>query len=480
MLQVNGFFGHIRRNDAMSVLMFVGFLVAVQLMVAVVLSIPLAVLDTKHSIFQPIGYLTRYAPFVLIASVAAFWILFKGHVNKVREQLGFRYLTDGEDRRLNTIVETLAITAGIETPKVGVIETPARNAFACGMDSKSAVVVVTRGLLNALTKDELEAVIAHEITHIVNGDIRLIAAANVMLDGLEWLAKKNPFKQPPWWAWLLIPFWSFLFLFKLLGNVNKFALDLGKVSRLLIASSREYIADAEAVRLTHKPEALISALRKIENLSALKGLQPENDAMMIDGATHGDYATHPTIHERIAVLARHASVPVEPPKPISQSAPQSPNPVMRTWQQFNRYLDEQDAKEQAKIDASPAGKIQNLFERVQTVKQRTIWESSRRYSADGWLGCILILSIFVSWQNRLSADDTSLIADKQVDGTYMRNGVKLTADEFEEMAGDIIHFNRAPEYFSPSILKSQVNLQTIDPSKLGLRGRSFDENEGDL
>lgn len=462
----------------MSGLMFMGFLVAVQIMMAVVLSVPLMFLDTKHSIWRPFDYLARYGPWILIASVIAFWFLFKEHVNEVREQLGFRYVEPRDNPRLHSIIETLAITAGIAKPKVGIIESSARNAFACGLDQKSAVIVVTRGLLNALTPDELEAVIAHEITHIVNGDIRLIAAANVMLYSLEWLAKKNPIKQPPWWAWLLVPFWSFLFIAKLLSNVSKFALDLGKVSRLLIASSREYIADAEAVRLTHKPEALIAALRKIENLSALEGLQPANDAMMIDGATHGDYATHPTIFERIAALAKHADIKVDAPNPITLPKTQVSQPADGLWQKFNHYLDAQDAKEQAKIDASPTGKVKSLFARVQTVKPVTTWDRIRGHIAFALMVLIFSIPVIASWERVLSPKDATDIANKQPDGTYLRNGVQLSATEYKKMARDIGRFNRASEHFAPSILKSQVKVYPADQNTLGLRGRSFTDDEG--
>ncbi|RAI25928.1 M48 family metalloprotease, partial [Rhodoplanes serenus] len=82
--------------------------------------------------------------------------------------------------RLVSIVERLAITAGVPVPRVALIETEARNAFACGIDADSAVVVATRGLVEALDDDELAAVVAHEITHIKNGDICLMAAANVL------------------------------------------------------------------------------------------------------------------------------------------------------------------------------------------------------------------------------------------------------------------------------------------------------------
>src|SRR5262249_26327071 len=87
---------------------------------------------------------------------------------------------------------------------------------------------------------------------------------------------------------------------------------LGYASRLLISSAREFIADAEAVRLTQNPSALVSALRKIEGKSAIDGILPEQDAMMIVGAAQGALATHPTIGERIqAIVAATGAMALE-------------------------------------------------------------------------------------------------------------------------------------------------------------------------
>ena len=84
--------------------------------------------------------------------------------------------------------------------------------------------------------------------------------------------------------------------------LRRLAIDGSHLARLLIASAREFIADAEAVRLTQNPAALVSALRRIEGRSAIPGLAAGQDAMMIDGAHEGAFATHPTIAERVAAI----------------------------------------------------------------------------------------------------------------------------------------------------------------------------------
>ena len=308
MLPVHGFYGHVQRNDWLSVAMFAGFLLALQLIAAVVLFVPLLIFDVEHAPFYNFaGYAKRYASLVCAAGAVAFLVQFFLHVRLVRVSADFNYVARWSHPRLCNIVETLAIGAGLPFPKVGVIETPALNAFACGISQSAAVVVVTSGLIEALDDDELTAVIAHEIAHIRNGDIQLMAAANVMLRSLLYLQKNSMLRIEDFRQIVLIVILPpFLVLFLVGAFVSGFALLLARVSRLMISSSRELIADAEAVRMTHNPAALVSALRRIEGFSKVPGIGPETDAMMIDGATVGALATHPTISERIDLLTRFA------------------------------------------------------------------------------------------------------------------------------------------------------------------------------
>ncbi|MBD0271215.1 MAG: M48 family metalloprotease, partial [Acetobacteraceae bacterium] len=226
------------------------------------------------------------------------------------------------DPRLVNIVETQAIAAGLPPPKVGLVDSPALNAFACGLSARSAVVVATRGLVETLEDGELAAVVAHEIAHIRNGDIRLMAAANVLMDNLEWLRRRNPLRIGGYGRALLavlVP--PFLLLCLAAGAVTAVAFTLARVSRLLISSSREFVADAEAVRMTHDPAALISALRRIEGRSAVEGMDARIDAMMIDGAVQGAFASHPTIAERVAVLSRLLGALAQEPGAAAHARP---------------------------------------------------------------------------------------------------------------------------------------------------------------
>jgi Zn-dependent protease with chaperone function len=187
MLQVNGFYGHVRRNDLRSLAMFAGFVIAFQVVAAVALFVPLVFFDPSHALFRPLGYAGRYVPLVFVLGLALFVVRFSRHVASVQATINFLYVDRRTDPRLVNIVETLSIAAGLPAPKVGMIESRALNAFACGLSPSSAVVVVTRGLVEALDDDELAAVVAHEIAHIKNGDIRLVAAANVLMENLHWV-----------------------------------------------------------------------------------------------------------------------------------------------------------------------------------------------------------------------------------------------------------------------------------------------------
>ncbi|MGL4404488.1 MAG: M48 family metalloprotease [Notoacmeibacter sp.] len=307
MFRVNGFYGHVKRNDFLSVLLFIGFLAAFHIVVGGLLALPLLLIDMKLSpIFDPFNYFRVLGlPLTIIASLW-FWVSFSSHIEQVKLRTGFNLVSATQNPRLHRILGPLALTAGIPLPATAIVDTQARNAFACGMTRKNAVIVVTRGLLNALSDDELEAVLAHEVAHISTDDTRLLAAANIMLSSILTIQRRNPFQLKSGKRiiiFILIP--ALLILSLIMTMIIQSGLTLGKISRLAIASSREYIADAEAVRLTHKPAALISALRKIEGLSAIDDLDPTIEAMMIDGATTGEFATHPTIAERIAVLLQH-------------------------------------------------------------------------------------------------------------------------------------------------------------------------------
>jgi Zn-dependent protease with chaperone function len=307
-MRVNGFYGHIQRNRLRSVVMFGGFLVAIEIIAAVVLTVPLFFLAPKYC---PLLELTAYFSAFGLPVAGAGLVLFAGnyfwHLDNIQELSGFQKVTVHDEPRLWRIVEIQARLVGLPMPTVAVIPSHACNAFAAGLGRSSAVIVVTQGLLTGLDDEQLEAVIAHEMAHIVNGDTGAIAVANAMLSSLLMISRRNPLRLDKWYKLLLSVIFVPLFFIYLIGGLAAFVgATMAMFSRYIIASSREFIADAQAVEITKNPAALISALQVIQGRSAILGLDPQLDAMMIDGETMGAYASHPPMAERIAVLTQLA------------------------------------------------------------------------------------------------------------------------------------------------------------------------------
>ncbi|MBB5729667.1 M48 family metalloprotease [Sphingomonas prati] len=270
---------------------------------------------------------------MLVASVLWFAAQFWWHLETVKRAIGFHFVDAADEPRLCRVIEPLLILTGLPVPFVGVIEDPARNAFACGIGRKRAVVVVTRGLLDALDDHELAGVLAHELSHIRHGDIRLMAAANIFMSVLTKLHARNGLRFTWVHAMLSWAIPAILPLSLVGGIVARWALKAGQVSRLLIASSREFIADAEAARWTQNPAALASALLKVDGLHRVSGARAQDDAMMIAGDTEGAGATHPTVTQRIAALARTTGSMVfnapSAPRPEDWTAATTPESLKR-------------------------------------------------------------------------------------------------------------------------------------------------------
>jgi Zn-dependent protease with chaperone function len=303
-MRVNGLFDWVEHNNTRSAALLLGFVLLMQPLASIGLLLPLLRFDPAHAPWYHWGgYALRYVPAVTLAAAALFAVQMWWHVKTVRRDVGFRFVDNADEPRLCALVEPLSIAAGIPQLYVGVIDSQAMNAFACGILRKQSVIVFTRGIIDGLDDDELSSVIAHELMHIRNGDARLIAAANVFLRDLAMLDRFGGWKPRRYRhiaALLLLPA---LFLIYLgVALLSQLCLRLGFASRLLISSAREFVADAEAVRLTQHPSALVSALQRIHGNSAVPGLPVELDAMMIDGMAQGRLATHPPIMDRIQAI----------------------------------------------------------------------------------------------------------------------------------------------------------------------------------
>ena len=222
-----------------------------------------------------------------------------------------RAVGDGEEKVLHDVVETLALGLGIPTPALYVIEDPAPNAFATGRDPKHASVAVTRGLLDTMDRSELEGVIAHELSHVGNRDIRVMLLVTVLVGTVALLSD-----------WLLRSMWwggrsrdrdrsgggGILLLVGLVLAI--LTPVIATLIQLAVSRQREYLADASGAFLTRYPEGLASALRKIAADPHVLAVANKATASLYIANPLKDHPfqldhlfdTHPPIEERIKRL----------------------------------------------------------------------------------------------------------------------------------------------------------------------------------
>lgn len=210
-----------------------------------------------------------------------------------------------------TVAENIAIAAGIPTPKLYVIDDPAINAFATGRDYKHAVVVATTGALQKLNRHEIEGVVAHEMSHIKNFDIRLMAVVSVLVGVVAFIT--DIFMRNLWWRGGRKNNDRGGGIFMILGIILALISPLiATLIQLAISRRREYLADASGVLLTRNPDGLADALEKIAaDHTVLSTASNATAHLFIANPFKGKSAgawlaslfnTHPPIEERIKIL----------------------------------------------------------------------------------------------------------------------------------------------------------------------------------
>lgn len=302
-MAVRGFVTQARRNDRLTLLMFGGFMLAVELLGALVLTFFTIMFDPAHTIFvHPLAYLSRYFLPVSAAGAAVFAHFYFGHADQVRDALSSRLVDRQLEPRLWRIVELQCAALGIRDPRVAVIETDVPNALSCGATGNSALIIVTRGLLDSLDDDELGAVIAHECAHLRNHDTRTLAAAHAWMCSALRFQTHNVLRIEDWRQLFYFLVWPALLLLSLLGGaLTMLALRISRWAHRGIALARDQIADGEAVRATKDPAALLDALRKIHGGGAIK--DSENFDSMLFAGCRSDAAEHAQErHQAIAML----------------------------------------------------------------------------------------------------------------------------------------------------------------------------------
>ena len=313
-----GLYTHIQSNKRRSVALLIGlfFLIYVLVFAGALVAEVLILGDA------PLDYLVRAAaydfvkalPFATAGTIIWIAIAYKFHQSMIDAVTGASEVSRAEEPRLYNLLENLCISRGITMPKLRIADDDALNAFATGLNEKQYSITVTRGLINSLNDAEIEAVLGHELTHIRNGDVRMLVIAVVIAGVISFFGELifRIFFQGSWGgrsrssgekkggAGLAIVIAVVLIAVAWLLSI---------VIRFALSRQREFLADAGSVELTKNPDAMISALRKIENRGELHAANSAVMEMCIDNPREGFadiFATHPPVDKRVEALVTFA------------------------------------------------------------------------------------------------------------------------------------------------------------------------------
>ncbi len=288
----------LRSNRRRSMLLFGAFFLIYALMGA---AVSLAIVG-----WHPELNLVVLAVYATGAMLLTLFTLFAGD-DLAASVAGGRWIASrSEAPELWDAVDTVAIAAGIRMPRVYLSPDPSPNALSAGRDENQAMVLVTRGLLECLDKEELEGVVAHEIAHIRNLDVRVMTYATVLAGSVAIIAEllfKLDFLDldGPWWFAVVR------------GIVYILAILLAPLAalvvRMAVSRQREFLADATAADLTRYPQGLASALRRIASARVAPQRSLNTITHMcivppgvVGGASRRLFTSHPPLAERLARL----------------------------------------------------------------------------------------------------------------------------------------------------------------------------------
>ncbi|MEM7749374.1 MAG: M48 family metallopeptidase [Pseudomonadota bacterium] len=350
MFQAYGLYTHINANRLRSICLLLGF---VALLHAFMFAFFLAFEALGGGVLDDIMARAAFRfsrNWYLCVIAAALWFGFAYlfHQSLINAAVGAKNVSRSEQPQLYDALETLCISRGVTMPKLQIMETSALNAFASGISDQSYTITVTRGLLEALDPAELEAVLAHELTHIRNRDTQLMVVAAIFAGIFAFVGD------------LLIGRWDFPYGFSPVGKPHPrdhwrgadgwqgpdhvqrsggpvirrvpsngkndgaagaiiailiavaiilISWGISMLIRLALSRTREYLADAGAVELTKNPDAMVSALRKISKRSEID-VPSRMEAFFIENPVRsrigGLFSTHPPMEDRIEALTKFA------------------------------------------------------------------------------------------------------------------------------------------------------------------------------
>ncbi len=330
-----GLYTHIASNKFRSMLLLAGLFLLIYVLVFAGALVAEVLLNSNASVDYYLMRASRdlIAAFPYATIAAALWIViaYFFHQNMIDAVTGGESATRQQQPRLYNLLENLCISRGIPMPKLKVMDSPALNAFASGLNRRQYSVTVTTGLLQALNDQEIEAVLGHELTHIRNGDVQLMVIA-VIIAGVVGFFGELFFRMFTNLSWNSSGgSWSSsssrssssssdsdskgsggggaIIVVIIAVALILLAWLLSQVVKLALSRSRELLADAGSVELTKNPDAMITALRKIENRGELEGATSAVMELCVDNPREGFadlFATHPSVDSRVKALVQFA------------------------------------------------------------------------------------------------------------------------------------------------------------------------------
>jgi heat shock protein HtpX len=333
-----GLYTHIQSNKRRSIGLLIGLFFLIYVLVfAGALAGEALTRDAPLDVLIRAAWRDLVMAFPWATAGAGLWIViaYFFHQSLIDAVTGASDVTRSEQPRLYNLLENLCISRGITMPKLKIMESDALNSFATGLNERQYSITVTTGLMKALNDAEIEAVLGHELTHIRNGDVRMLVVAVVIAgvisffgelvfrlffqSGISWRGSRSSGsgeKKGGAGIAILIAL-GLVALCWILSIVVRFALS----------RQREYLADAGSVELTKNPDAMIMALRKIEGRGELAGANSAVMEMCIDNPREGFsnlFDTHPSVDKRVAALVQFAGG--RDPGPLALPAPDDTAP----------------------------------------------------------------------------------------------------------------------------------------------------------
>jgi len=325
-----GLYTHIASNKFRSMLLLGGLFLLIYVLVFAGALVGEVFLNSDKTLNYYLTHASRdlISAFPWATIAAALWIViaYFFHQNMIDAVTGGESVTRQQQPRLYNLLENLCISRGIPMPKLKVMDSPALNAFATGLNRQQYSITVTTGLLAALNDQEIEAVLGHELTHIRNGDVQLMVVA-VIIAGVVGFFGELFFRMFTNLSWNSSGGWSSsrssssssdrdskggggaIFAIIIAVALILLAWLLSQVVKLALSRSRELLADAGSVELTKNPDAMITALRKIENRGELEGATSAVMELCVDNPREGFadlFATHPSVDTRVKALVQFA------------------------------------------------------------------------------------------------------------------------------------------------------------------------------